>query len=219
MAKGYGGRGSGIARKDAYGGMIPTIDPDYWWEHVRRLKVPPVRLPPEMTAAEFKERLEWQVKEGEVMTAEEFFDFYHNTKRAKVRRMRSQKERLLSAMEYFDQEEKRQWQVDQMALLETIVDQTRHEMKLLAYNELTKPIRARIKRLEQKIRKSHPEKLKDFKEAAKEYLKDLDERKKPKELQEGSKVVIRQARQYAMKGETFELRRLCRGLRPVLRVD
>lgn len=208
------GRGSGISYKDIgkTRKQIPSHDSDYNWEVMRRIKIPPARIPAEITKEQFVEELQFQPEDSAEISTEDFISMLKDPKYRQRRQQRTQRERYMAQMEYFDLQDERQWVNDQMKLL-YFVDEQRYIQDQIIYNCRIRNLMERIEKRYKQLKREDPELAGVFAEAGWKYI---DSIKKPKKKFAGSRVIIRQQRRYALEGKYFEMHSLAKDLKPIL---
>lgn len=191
------------------------------WDYLQRIKVGPVRLPPEEIDAEtFRELLERQdiplseLKEPEEMpTAEEFMKLLANpTARTSFQR-RTQQERYTTNRKYFEDQEKYWWYNQQMQIWRAL-DENKHQYKLGAYNMwITQVLMPRIKKTYKLIAKTDRDKAIAFGEAAHRFINDS----RPKRRKAGSMIIIEKVRRMVIEGKVYELESFQQEIAPLLK--
>ena len=179
------------------------------WDYLQRIKVGPVRLPPEEIDADtFRELLErldlpaLEPKEPEELpTAEEFMKLLNSPGSRTSFQRRTQQERYGANRKYFEDQEKYWWYNQQMQIWRAL-DENKHQYKLGAYNMwVTQVLMPRIKKTYKLIAKTDRDKAIAFGEAAHRFINDS----RPKRRKAGSMVIIEKIRRMVIEGKIYEL--------------
>jgi len=217
----FGPAGSIISPRDIYG-WTPTSDPDASWELMQRIKVPPLRLPRdevEISAEEFKEILEHQrtttatgeAAKDEEMTTDMFFQILNDPYAEQRRKARTQKERMMDALEYFGRIDENYWNEQQITLLR-IYDSINLSHWTAIHNAWARAFTERVLKIYKRLRKKDPILAKQFAN----YAWKLIEKRKPKKRAGGTQAIIDQLRRSAIRGDTSRIIALSEELRPVI---
>ncbi len=200
------------------GGAGITDDP---WDYLGRIRVGPVRLPPEEIDAEtFKELLDRQglpdlePREAEKLpTAEEFMKLLADPHARTSFQRRSAQQRYTQTRKYFENQEWYWWCNQQMNILR-ILDENRYQYKLGAYNMwINQVLMPRIKKVHKALAKTDKDKATAFAHYAYEFIA----KSKPKKRQAGSMVIIEKIRRMVIEGKVFELQDFQSEIAPLLK--
>jgi len=203
-------------RKFGVGGSGITEDR---WEYMQRIKIGPVRLPPEeIDAQTFREILERQglpalePKESTPMpTTEEFLKLLNSPNAQTTRQTRSSIKRRADALEYFQRQEYYWWCNQQIQILRTL-DEIRHQDRITAYNTWVR--RVFMPRLEKAYKKiEDPQKARAFLDYAYKLIKDNE----PKRRARGSMVIIEKIRRMVIERNYNDLEAFNQELAPLLK--
>ena len=195
-----------------------TDDP---WDYLARIKVGPVRLPPEeIDAQTFKELLERQElpllepKESEELpTAEEFMKLLANPHARTSFQRRSSQQRYTQTRKYFENQEWYWWCNQQMNILR-ILDENKYQYKLGAYNMwVNQVLMPRIKKVHKALAKTDRDKATAFAQYAYGFIAN----RKPKKRQAGSVVIIEKIRRMVIEGKVFQLQEFQAEIAPLLK--
>lgn len=205
-------------RRFGAGGSGITDDP---WDYLQRIKVGPVRLPPEEIDADtFREILERQglpalePKEPEELpTAEEFMKLLANPLARTSFQRRTQQERYGANREYFEKQELYWWCNQQMQIFRAL-DENKYQYKLGAYNMwVNQVLIPKIKKVHKQLAKVDKTKAAAF--AA--YAYDFINNSRPKRRQAGSMVIIEKIRRMVIEGKIYELQEFQSEIAPLLK--
>ena len=203
-------------RKFGVGGSGITEDR---WEYMQRIKIGPVRLPPEEIDAEtFREILERQglpalePKEPEdALTTEEFMKLLNSPNVQTTRQTRSSIKRRADALEYFQRQEYYWWCNQQISVLR-FLDEKRHQDNIATYNTWVRQcFMPRLEKASKKIK--NPKKQREFLEFAYQFIKDNE----PKRRARGSMVIIERIRRLVIERNYNDLEAFNRELAPLLK--
>ena len=200
------------------GGSGITDDP---WDYLGRIKVGPVRLPPEEIDAEtFKELLKRQdlpalePKETEKLpTAEEFLKLLANPRARTSFQRRSMQQRYTQTRKYFESQEWYWWCNQQMNILR-VLDENKYQYKLGAYNMwINQVFRPHVKKIYKQIEKENKQRAIAFGTAAHKFIGN----NRPKRRQTGSMVIIEKIRRMVIEGKVYELQEFQNEIAPLLK--
>ncbi len=200
------------------GGSGITYDP---WDYLGRIKVGPVRLPPEQIDAEtFKDLLKRQDlpsleprETDKLPTAEEFLKLLANPRARTSFQRRSAQQRYTQTRKYFENQEWYWWCNQQMNILR-VLDENRYQYKLGAYNMwVTQVLMPRIKKTHKALAKIDKDKAAAFAS----YAYDFVNKHKPKKRQAGSMVIIEKVRRMVIEGKIYELQEFQSEIAPLLK--
>ena len=200
------------------GGSGITDDP---WDYLGRIKVGPIRLPPEEIDAEtFKELLERQElpllepRETEKLpTAEEFMKLLANPHARTSFQRRSAQDRYTQTRKYFEKQELYWWFNQQMNIWR-VLDENRYQYKLGAYNMwVNQVLMPRIKKIHKELAKTDKDKATAFAHYAYGFIGNH----KPKKRQAGSMVIIEKIRRMVIEGKIYELQEFQSEIAPLLK--
>jgi len=187
-----------------------------YWEYAQRIRVGPVRLPPEEIDAEtFKELLEQQgpadvrpnKAREEGLTTKEFIELYRLPGTQTRRGTRSRMDRIMDALEYFGRQEEIWWVNQQMEILR-ILDAKKHEDKMTAYRVWQKLFMERVKKAYKLLVKEDPARAREFLGYAYKFMK----AREPQRKKAGSMVIIERVRRMALGRQYNELESFKRSL-------
>lgn len=198
---------------------------DVTTRYQQRYKVAPLRIPAdELDAETFKEMLveqdrraietaELREDKAKEMTKDLFFEILSDPAAKKRRQARTEKQRMIQALEYFDRIDKDLWVNDQMQILEAYLDRYRLQVRKEAYNTWRKGFLDHILKMAKVVRMKHgAEKAKAFME----FGYDFADSKRPTDIQPFTKIIRRRIRRLSLQTDMEAMRRFSEELHPLL---
>lgn len=210
IKKTFGPGGSSFSRRDTSSHHVPKIDPDLGWNYRKQFKIPPIRIPHDITKEEFLEALRNQEDEKKILSREDFFTLYQNPDAHEVRKARTRIERIVAYLEYAKNIEDYWWVNQQMEILK-FIDGHNLQGKIQAYDLWLKEVfMPKVKAAMKMMKKESPKLIPEFLEAAADYV----DSHRPQKKKEGSMMIINQIRKMYLNDDYIALRDFTRELGP-----